>query len=186
MHSEIIVVDGFYHDPDRQREYALGLDYNISGNYPGLRTVSDENELRQVRNHVESILQTKVVNWSAEKTGMANGAYQICTKDSGDTWIHADRMVWSCMVYLSPDPPKHSGIKFWQHDATGKRYYDDEDGRYLEDEGSQWDKWTETDEIQNIYNRAVFFRGNLWHCSSSYFGDSLETGRLFQTFFFDV
>ena len=108
-------------------------------------------------------------------------------KDDKETWIHADKTDWSCMVYLSPAPPKHSGICFYEHDKTGKRYYDKEDGPYLEDEGQQWDKWSLTDEIQNIYNRAVFFRGHLWHCAAQpYFGDSLETGRLFQTFFFDV
>jgi hypothetical protein len=41
------------------------------------------------------------------------------------------------------------------------------------------------DRVGNIYNRCVLFRGKRSHISDRYFGDSLETGRLFQTFFFD-
>ena len=52
MHSEIIVIDGFCANPDQQRDYALGLSYDYTCNYPGKRTTSDENELRDLKGHM--------------------------------------------------------------------------------------------------------------------------------------
>ena len=40
--------------------------------------------------------------------------------------------------------------------------------------------------IGNVYNRLVLYRGDLFHRSlQSGFGNSVETGRLTQVFFFD-
>ena len=39
--------------------------------------------------------------------------------------------------------------------------------------------------IVPLFNRAVIFKGNLWHAADDYFGWDLETSRLTQTFFFD-
>ena len=38
MRKEIMVIDGFYNDPDGIRKQALEMDYGTSGNYPGTRT----------------------------------------------------------------------------------------------------------------------------------------------------
>jgi hypothetical protein len=46
--------------------------------------------------------------------------------------------------------------------------------------------WINIDRVGNLYNRAVFFKGLQSHISDRYFGDCLENGRLFQTFFFSV
>ena len=37
--------------------------------------------------------------------------------------------------------------------------------------------------ISNVYNRAVFFRGDVWHSGTTGIGDSIKTGRMIQTFF---
>ena len=34
----IQIIENFYIDPDDVRKFALDLDFNVSGNYPGLRT----------------------------------------------------------------------------------------------------------------------------------------------------
>ena len=41
------------------------------------------------------------------------------------------------------------------------------------------------DVVANRFNRAILFRGDLWHKADEYFGNDLKSGRLFQTFFFD-
>ena len=38
------IEDGFYADPMNVREVALSMDFNITGNYPGLRTKACEGE----------------------------------------------------------------------------------------------------------------------------------------------
>ena len=181
----IIVIDGFYSNPNEVREWALEKDFSVEGNYPGKRTVPDPFETNSLRSHIEGILSTKCTRWTHAEY---NGSYQICTKDTRETWIHADKNNhWSVVVYLTPAPPRNSGTLFYEHDDTGKRLYDNVDGPYIENEGQEWDKWTPTDQVQNVYNRALFFRGDLWHCAAQpYFGESKEDGRLIQTFFFDV
>ena len=54
MRKEIIVVDGFYNDPEEIRKQALDMDYSIRGNYPGTRTGSLPNG--DVRSFLESLL----------------------------------------------------------------------------------------------------------------------------------
>ena len=38
--SNLIVIDNFYKNPEKVREFALNEEYSISGNYPGIRTKS--------------------------------------------------------------------------------------------------------------------------------------------------
>jgi hypothetical protein len=40
--------------------------------------------------------------------------------------------------------------------------------------------------VGNVYNRLVLYRGDLFHSSLDYFGEGLNDGRLFQTFFFNT
>ncbi len=53
-------------------------------------------------------------------------------------------------------------------------------------DGYDYTKWDMVDYVANKYNRIVMYRGNLYHASLDYFGNNLENGRLFQTFFFNT
>jgi hypothetical protein len=50
-------------------------------------------------------------------------------------------------------------------------------------DGTQFDV---VDVVGNKYNRLVLFDAQLIHAASEYFGNSIENGRLFQMFFFDL
>jgi hypothetical protein len=63
--------------------------------------------------------------------------------------------------------------------------YSDNDGATIEEDGSDYSKWTREDVVSNVFNRAVIFKGQMWHAADDYFGTDLKTGRLFQTFFFN-
>jgi hypothetical protein len=54
--------------------------------------------------------------------------------------------------------------------------------------GAEFDRsrWEEVDRVGNIYNRLVLFDALYAHGASAYFGSSLNDGRLFQNFFFDL
>ena len=39
MEKKLIVLDGFYKDPDAIRQQALEADYSFSSNYPGKRSI---------------------------------------------------------------------------------------------------------------------------------------------------
>ena len=181
MRKEIVVVDGFYDDPEGIREFALNQKFKVSGNYPGTRTETFVGG--GVREHLERILGIEIdeMHW---KVGEYTGSFQYVTKDT-PTWVHADTATdWSCLVYLHPDPAPNSGTSFYKHKETGSRIFDD-NGVAIEGDGSNYDKWTREDVISNVYNRAIIFNGDLWHAADDYFGEDLESARLFQTFFFN-
>jgi len=182
MRKEIIVIDGFYKDPNQIRRQALEMTYSVSGNYPGIRTKALPGG--DVREFLEGVMGIKIdkTKWNA---GEYTGTYQYVV-EGANTWIHSDRHNdWSCIVYLSPDPIDDSGTSFYKHKETGSiSYHDTELGKEIEKDGNNTDAWVKTDVVANRFNRAVLFRGDLWHKADNYFGNDLKSGRLFQTFFF--
>ena len=96
MNREIIVIDGFYHDPDAIREFALSQEFGVKGNYPGMRTetfVEDD-----VRAHLERIMNINIdeMHW---KVGEYTGSFQYVTKDT-PTWVHADTATDLSLIHI--------------------------------------------------------------------------------------
>ena len=182
MRKEIVVVDGFYDDPEGIREFALSQKFKVSGNYPGTRTETFVGG--GVREHLDRILGIEIdeMHW---KLGEYTGSYQFVTEGT-NTWVHSDHHTdWSCLVYLHPEPIHNSGTSFYKHKETGSRMYSDNDGAKIEEDGDNYDKWTREDVGSNVVKRAIIFRGDLWHAADEYFGEGMQDGRLFQTFFFN-
>jgi len=177
MQTSVIIVDDFYTSPDTVRSYALQQPFNVTGNFPGARTapyLSDD--IKQAINHIMGFTGG-VTDWLGDYTG----AFQIATANDR-TWIHSDyNNMWAGVCYLTPDAPHTGGTGLFRHKATG------EHERVTQDyEGYDYTKWDLFDIIGNKYNRLVIYRGNMFHASLDYFGDSLQNGRLFQTFFFNT
>lgn len=173
------MIDNFYSDPDAVRNFALAQDFSVKGNYPGARTNSFLTA--DVKDAIEHNMQFagKVTDWM-EHAGYT-GAFQLATAQDR-TWIHSDyNNMWAGVCYLSPDAPHTGGTGLFRHKATGE--YAKAASDY---EGYDYTKWDLFDTIGNKYNRLVIYRGDLFHASLDYFGDSLENGRLFQTFFFNT
>tara|TARA_R110000824_G_scaffold339505_1_gene526031 strand:+ start:2877 stop:3560 length:684 start_codon:yes stop_codon:yes gene_type:complete len=189
---DFFVYDNFYNNPMHMRAWALSLDFNVTGNYPGLRTKPYPYE--NWGTHIEHIMNVKIDKeiWNND---MFNGAFQSVEKDTR-TWVHADiTREYTCIVFLNPFAPPNTGTSFYEHRETGSRVCD-EDTNYINEvsteygpnnlKGSRDDVWRRVDTISNKFNRAIIFKGNLWHAADDYFGWDLETSRLTQTFFFDT
>lgn len=180
IRPNIIIVDGFYENPDEVRRMALNADYNVRGNYPGIRTKSYATDF--LKSRFENIIGKKIVFWPNEY----NGSFQYTTKDQV-SWIHRDKTDYSGIVYMSPNAPANSGTVLYRHLATGKQFANDEvDEKILSHDSNNYNAWEIMDIIGNKYNRCILFNGRLSHKSNEYFGNCLENGRLFQTFFFDT
>jgi len=179
MNLELLIVDNFYSDPDAVRNYALAQPFDFTGNYPGVRTnpyLPDD-----VKGAIQYWMNSvgTITNWFEEHG--YTGAFQLATAQDR-TWIHSDHYnQWAGVCYLTPDAPHTGGTGLYRHKATGEY-------RHAESyhEGYDYTKWDLFDRIGNKYNRLILYRGDLFHASLDYFGDSKENGRLFQTFFFDV
>ena len=183
MKTQLLIVDNFYNNPDQLRDYALSLEYNVVGNYPGARSAPYlPQDVKSAIQHVIMSAGGNVTHWF-EESGYT-GAFQICTSKDR-TWIHADTFnTWAGVCYLTPDPPLSAGTALYRRKQT--KEYEKTNSDISDYDGYDYTKWEMTDYISNKYNRLILYRGNLYHASVDYFGDSLENGRLFQTFFFNT
>lgn len=177
----IVVVDNFYKDPMRIREFALQQQFEVKGNYPGRRTVSLANtdEMKAV---FEKILNRKIIFWPDSY----NGSFQYTTKEL-HSWVHRDQTDLSAVVFLTPDPPLDGGTYLYRHNPTGEDVAKNSDMETtLSKDSYNMNAWTVSDFVGNKFNRVIIFNGRVSHKSGTYFGEDLYTGRLFQTFFFNV
>jgi len=183
MKTKLIIVDDFYTNPDLVREYALTQPFEVSGNYPGLRTQPYlPDDLKESIQHIMTKAGGKITHWF-EESGYT-GAFQICTAIDR-TWIHADSFnTWAGVCYLTPDAPVSSGTALYRYKET--KEYERLSNDAMQLDGYDYTKWEMTDYVSNKYNRLVLYRGNLYHASLDYFGNNRENGRLFQTFFFNT
>jgi len=188
-----IVYDGFYENPYDIREMALKEEFSVVRNLPGKRTKSFLDD--KIKNKISEIIRPfagEVTDWL---DGTDTGQF-ISTTSSDQCWFHTDQYTnWAGVLFLTPNPPINTGTGLFRHKSSGLyRAPKDEFGRsvgfdhqlvkHLENDYMDKTKWEMIDMIGNVFNRLVLYRGDIFHNSLEYFGDSPENGRLFQTFFF--
>ena len=179
MRTNVIIVDDFYSNPNSVREFALQQEFKVQGNFPGLRTASFLNE--SIKESIQTIVWNaggEVTEWNA-RDGLS-GSFELATA-ANRSWIHTDHYnTWAGVCYMTPDAPVSGGTGLFMYKNTGARM-----AHELESYESQdMTKWEMVDRIGNRYNRLVLYRSDLFHTSLDYFGHDLQTGRLFQLFFF--
>ena len=190
MRVNALVIDDFYADPIKVREFALKQEFKVRGNYPGQRTESFLNDA--IKQRLQDILYPyagNVTHWGGEYTG----SFQY-TVASDRSWIHSDSTTdWAALCYLTPDAPLTAGTGIFKHKATGMMTWDykNQDAEYKKSgppgvDFQDMTKWDMVDRFGNIFNRLVMYRADNYHMSLDYFGDNKENGRLFQVFFFNT
>jgi Family of unknown function (DUF6445) len=190
MRVNALVIDDFYAEPEKVREFALNQEFKVRGNYPGQRTVSFLND--SLKKKLQDILYPYAGNirdWGGEYTG----SFQY-TVAADRSWIHSDSTTdWAALVYLTPDAPLTAGTGIFKHKSTGLMNWDyrNKSQEYLKtappgDDFQDMTKWDMVDRFGNIFNRLVMYRADNYHMSLDYFGNNKENGRLFQVFFFNT
>jgi hypothetical protein len=179
MKTQLIIIDDFYIDPYKVRDFALTQDFSVKGNYPGLRTKSFFTEA--IKKRIEGCIPNGGKITTPFDDNSYNGAFQFAT-EKDKTWIHADIYNrWAGVCYLTPDAPANAGTAIFRHKKSGEiEYYK------KEYDGGDYSQWEQIDTVGNVFNRLVIYNGNLFHASLNYFGTDKFTGRLFQTFFFNT
>lgn len=184
MRTNLIVVDNFYQNVDDVRKFALSQEFSVEGNYPGYRTASFLNE--STKNNIERLILPhagKVINWLQTEPDSYSGAFQIsyaCHK----SWVHTDNANnWAGVLFLTPNAPLEGGTGFYRSKINGSIYGDSDDPVCCNN-AEDMTKWELVSEVHNVYNRLILFQADQWHTSQVYFGNTMETGRLTQVFFF--
>ena len=194
MAYSMLVIDGFYNNPDEVRAFALEQDFGVRGNYPGQRTTSFITKIikEYIEKHISGIVGK--VYMDVDIKDAYNGAYQYTTA-SDRSWIHSDASTsWAGVCYLTPNAPLSSGTGLFRHKSTGlitpPKLPDGSINQPMLDDmyndSRDMTKWEMIDRIGNVYNRLVLYRGDIFHTSLDYFGRNINDGRLFQTFFFNT
>jgi hypothetical protein len=197
--SEMIVVDGFYDDPDAVRRLALGAEYHDHGgkaNFPGLESVKSF----YTRAHAEKFAGIVGSTITYDPARWIFGKFRSATATQrGQTKVHVDRVDWTAVVYLSHGEDIEGGLGIYRHKelgmdripdagdlhALGYRDIDDFDAREVYPVSLDDSKWDLIELVEIKYNRCIVFRGSrLFHAIVSTFGSNLHTGRLTHNFFF--
>lgn len=93
-----------------------------------------------------------------------------------DIWNSVGEDGWTGLVYLSPDAPVDGGLKLWRNHDPARKF----------DWMTPGENWERVDDLGNVFNRLILTRGDVPHSGAAGWGDGIESGRLFQTFFFQI
>jgi hypothetical protein len=180
MDLNLMVIDNFLDDPDAIREFALGKEFNVRGNYPGVRARwENARYTEELDSKLYEIIGSNVTHSGASKE------FQICTEHEDKNWIHHDTKTLAGVLYLTPNAPLDYGTSIFRNKKTGivsgdQATTEDIDIKKEED-------WEETIRIGNVYNRLILYNGMLYHRSNNFgFGKTLDYSRLTQVFFMDL
>ena len=169
MDRNLIVLDNFLDDPDRIRFHALGLDFDrIQDSVPGIRsnTALGGDLQTEVETKLKVAFGCEKIEWDWTQDSFC---FQSC-QEGTQTWVHIDSQgkdqgEWAAVLYLTPNPMLDSGTAIYESEESDMNIG-----------------------VGNVYNRLVAYRGKVLYHRSIVpgFGNTLETSRLTQTFFFDV
>lgn len=192
--KDLIVVDGFYNEPDLIRDYAMkNLTYKPSSYHKGSRA-TERFILEGTKERFEEIIGKKITNWNHES--YANGIFQYCTADQPIVY-HIDTQQMAAVVFLTPSAPINTGTSFYKSKITGAFGFDENERmtevyeKTFKGTNKQMNFYDDShfekvDEVGNVYNRLVIWDATRIHAASKYFGDEIENSRFFHLFFFDL
>lgn len=199
LNQKFIIVDDFYKDPDHVRNLALSQskEGQTQGNYAGVMT---DNMFFQEQHHQ---MFRDLCGMPVKSSTQFNGKFRF-TKEGeiGTQDIHFDSGDGSCffagVVYLTPNNDGTEGTIFWKHKRTGLENIPmtlegiqqygwngvDDLKVFLDTDGVDHSKWDRIFTVPYRYNRLVLFRPWKFHSPGAGFGNTIETSRLVQLFFF--
>lgn len=178
-----VVVDDFYKNPDQVRTFALKQEFSLHPDYHKGKRTDTVYRFNGLKESFESILGIKIKNW--DHYGV-NGCFQYCI--AGDQLVyHYDTQEYAGVLFLTPDAPPNTGTSFYRSKYTKKIKIEQQDIPVTFKNGFlDSTEFDVVDVVGNVYNRLVLFDAQMIHAASTYFGNSIENGRLFQLFFFDL
>jgi len=198
----VIVVDNFFNDPNKVRNFALHQEFkrDETSNYPGLRTdclsVIEPNLYNEFLKKFFSIyydFRFEQINWIVE------ARFQLTDNHFDSGWVHYDNDGYSSskiagVIYLTPNAPLNSGTSIYKEknnvlipsiNAQAKHHHYHSNGnseelkKLKEQEKEQFD---ETINVSNVYNRLISYASGEYHAPQNSFGQDNDA-RLTLVFF---
>lgn len=178
-----IVMDNFYKNPDEVRNFALSKEFMYHPDYHKGKRTDQVFKFPGLKEKMEDILGCKIINWDSYGV---NACFQYCI--GGDQLVyHYDKQEYAAIIFLTPNAPPQTGTTFYRSKNTKSRIFAEIEFNDVFKHGFlDPTEFEVVDVVGNVYNRIVLFNAQMFHAASNYFGNTLENGRLFQIFFFDL
>jgi hypothetical protein len=206
-----LCVDDFYDNPDSVREFALSLNYDVNGNYPGMRT-SDLSKIDEKFYFLScNRILSSLFDLNREKIMLSISMhFQKIYPYSNDIddpinsgWFHLDDPDGSAfaagVIYLNPNSNLDAGTiiakqtgpvgRTPENTAIRRNFYTElykdpnyDRSKYRNSIISHNNNFTKTLEFKNVYNRMIFYDSMNYHKENSFFAHDSEP-RLTQVFF---
>lgn len=192
-----IIVDNFFKDPLKVREYALTLDYGKGTNFSGTRTKDIFNFNPFFADSVckKTLMSSGLIfnNYAAQVH------FHLTGEEFGDSgWPHVDFSVFSdtkfaSVTYLNVSPKGlNSGTSVYRLSGfedvrksvsiMQTTFKTGEDN--VEEKNKTINNYEETIRVGGIFNRMVAYDSRRPHCGNSYFGNTKDEQRLTLLIFF--
>jgi len=203
------VIDNFFSDPDLIRNWALQLPMakTLQGQFPGYRT----HPLHTIDSHFTNTLILKALsvyfnlrydNFTWEDSNVCFNFIEPYDKDinnpKNEGWVHIDtNSDLAGVIYLTPNANPGSGtslfdvklefekdIMYFNHFEEKKAFYGDgniSDEEYIKSIKNFNNKFFETLNVKNIYNRLIIYDSRNFHKANNFVTGQSE--RLTLTFF---
>jgi len=177
-----VVVDNFYNNPDKVRDFALKQEFKAHPDYHKGKRTDSVYSFPGLKQRFETILDCKIINWTHYGV---NCCFQYCV--GGEQIVyHFDTQQYAGIIFLTPDAPPESGTTFYRSKFTKNMKVTDDYNTVFRTGVLDPTIFDVVDVVGNRYNRLVLFDAQMIHAASAYFGNNLLNGRLFQLFFFDI
>jgi hypothetical protein len=203
--TPITILDNFFDNPDKIRDYALSLEYEKDplGHWPGERS----KQLYEINPPLFNEVCRRVMSMyfdleqpSSDIRWQASMNFQKVDESYVSGWVHTDKnVVITAIVYLNKNSNNNGGTSIYKlkndilfpadnelnpykHDAF-KGLIDIKDIKEKREENNN--QYTEIVKVQNEYNRILAFCGELPHSAQDFFGNQNEEPRLTLVMFFN-
>lgn len=188
MSRKIIIYDDFYKDPDKIR--SIVNQENLSSPL----ICSDLNDL----------IVSLIGAYTVPVDNNMHGCFDLSTEENKNEKISFNlNSKWTGIVFLTPDLKNktNNGVSFWKNKSTneytGKKEQQEKSELSATDIISGYiktphknefkldkEKWIKDSFVSGKFNRAIFFRSDLYNSVSPGFGKDYNDGKLTQLFFF--
>jgi hypothetical protein len=189
------IVDNFFEDPIKIREYALSQDFfsDPENSWPGKRT----NPLPKINpNLFQHVIKKslKIFYRDDEQFEYESTMYfQLSDCSYGTGWVHADvaNMITG-IIYLNPNGQLSSGTTIYQPKIIGaepinldikQQSFNGTIQDCTQARNENNDQFEETIIIKNKFNRLILFDSHLYHSANDFIGNDKDSSRLTLVFF---
>jgi hypothetical protein len=193
-----LIVDNFFEEPDKVRNFALNLEYkkDTDNRWPGKKSEL----LHNVEPLFFDLVMCKIINLFISNSTDINYnsfmTFQLVddTYDSG--WVHEDSgsSVLTSIIYLTPG--QISGTSLYKKNDTIKY----RDSTFVKEKREVFalqqsnektknlhnEQYTESVNIKGQYNRMIIFESHNYHAAHKFIGDTLDTSRLTLVSFINI